>query len=222
MRPIETYLKEIERSLVGSKVDIPLDIKLRVAELILRARKRRQKKRFGLFIILGWKDMWNKYTDVSDSEQDLFAKKRINVLRMGKAEDAPDIAQTLDFDGAILIDDEGDILHSGVMVEGLRPRQVAQKVNPGDYPDLSVQFGFKGKVHTRHLSAISASHVFQPTTVFTMSEETGDLHVFERGRIIHTLSESRLKSAVRSFKAAMRKVRRLPSMLKPPHHGYEG
>jgi DNA integrity scanning protein DisA with diadenylate cyclase activity len=216
MRPIETYLKEIERALSGSEVDIPMDIKLRVAELILLARKRRQKKRFGLFIILGWERTWNASTDVSDAEQDLFAEAELNVMRLPDAptDGSPSIGSTLDFDGAILINDRGDILHSGVMIEGLRPRQVAEKVNPGKYPDLSSQFGFKGKVHTRHLSAIAASYVFQPTTVFTMSEETGDLHVFENGRIAYTLSESRLKGAYRAFRHAIRKVRRLPSMLK--------
>jgi DNA integrity scanning protein DisA with diadenylate cyclase activity len=193
-----------------------MDIKLRVAELMLLARKRRQKKRFGLFIVLGWRREWDASTDVSDSEQDLFATAKLNVLRLPDAprDGSPSIASTLDFDGAILIDAAGDILRSGVMIEGLRPRQVAEKMNPGTYPDLSSQFGFKGKVHTRHLSAIAASYVFRPTTVFTMSEETGDLHVFEGGRIAYTLSESRLKGAYRAFKHAIRKVRRLPSMLK--------
>ncbi len=188
MKPITTHLQDIERALVQSHIAPSVDLKLRVAELILHARESRPGKWFGLFVVLGWKEEWNEFTDISDAKQDIFAKKKKTVKKINiEVYDMKrDIASTLDFDGAILIDVEGTVLHSGVMIEGLRPRIVAQAVHPGSFSDLSEQFGFTGKVHTRHLSAITASYIFQPTTVFTMSEETGDFHMFENGRIVYT------------------------------------
>ena len=90
-----------------------------------------------------------------------------------------------DFDGAILIDKNGQIMHSGIIIEGLRPRVIAEKLNPGKFKDLSEQFGFKGKVHSRHLSAITASYIFKGTSVFTVSEENDSFHIFERGKIVY-------------------------------------
>ncbi len=188
MKPLTTHLQDIERALVQSHSAPSVDLKLRVAELILHARESRPGKWFGLFVILGWKEEWNEFTDISDAKQDIFAKKKKTVKKINiEVYDMKrDIVSTLDFDGAILIDAEGTVLHSGVMIEGLRPRIVAQAVHPGSFSDLSEQFGFTGKVHTRHLSAITASYIFQPTTVFTMSEETGDFHMFENGRIVYS------------------------------------
>ncbi|PJE51594.1 MAG: hypothetical protein COV29_00335 [Candidatus Yanofskybacteria bacterium CG10_big_fil_rev_8_21_14_0_10_36_16] len=186
--PIKTQtvkkLSESSKTLKESKTKLPYDFKMKLIDFIIDLTNR--KKNFGLFIILGWKNKWNNYTDISDSEQDIFDKNKISILDLGhKKTKGHDIETTINFDGAILIDERGDILHSGVMVEGMRPRTVANKVSPGKFKDLSDQFGFQHKVHTRHLSAISASYVFKGTTVFTVSEETNDLHVYENGKIIY-------------------------------------
>lgn len=186
---METRLKGqldgVARSLEASGVDIPLPLKLRTAEMILRIMYRK-RRRFGMFVILGWKNKWRDYLDISDSEQDIFASHRVDLMRgRNGAPQVRDVASTVDFDGAILIDRRGVIIHSGVIIEGLRPRVVARKVNPGNFKDLSEQFGFDTKVHARHLSAITASYVFKGTTVFTVSEETDAFHVFERGTIVH-------------------------------------
>jgi hypothetical protein len=148
-----------------------------------------------LLVILGWHGRLQKFAVTPDASQDLFAGHNIN-RRSGEerprfradshgAEKYRSMAQTLLFDGAILIDRHGNVLHSGVMIEGLRPRQVAAKLNPGNFSDLSAQFGFKEKVHTRHLTAITASHEFKDTTVFTVSEESGTIHIFENGKIVY-------------------------------------
>ena len=169
-----------------SQVALPLSLKIKTAELVLNLMK--HQKNFGLFIILGWQDKWQEYTDVSDSTQDLFVKHHINVADIENHADwYREVESTVGFDGAILIDGNGEIVHSGVMIEGLRPRVVANEINPGQFSDLSDQFGFKRKVHTRHLSAIAASHVFKNTTGFTVSEEANDLHVFEGGKIIYSI-----------------------------------
>jgi hypothetical protein len=184
---LKRQLAAIAVSLKDSKAELPLELKIKMAELVLRLTERR--KSFGLFVILGWKKKWRSHLDISDSQQDIFIKRRLNIMKM-KAEDGKsyrDVASTLDFDGAILVDSEGFIVHSGVFVEGLRPRQVANRLNRGQFKDLSEQFGFKTKVHARHLSAITASYIFKGTTVFTVSEENDDVHIYENGRIMHSL-----------------------------------
>jgi DNA integrity scanning protein DisA with diadenylate cyclase activity len=93
---------------------------------------------------------------------------------------------TINFDGAILIDDYGNILHSGTMIEGLHPRATADKLNPHRTIDLSSQFGFKRKVHMRHITAITSSYFFKDIIVFTISEETNDFHIFKNGKIIYS------------------------------------
>lgn len=169
-----------------SEVALPVSLKMKTAELVFNLM--RDEKNFGLFVILGWQDKWQEYTDISDSTQDIFAKHHINVADIENHTDwYREVESTVGFDGAILIDTSGNIVHSGVMIEGLRPRIVAEKINPGQFKDLSDQFGFKRKVHTRHLSAITASYIFKNTTVFTVSEEANDFHVFETGRIIYSI-----------------------------------
>ena len=173
---------EIIKSLEHSEnTEVPMALKKRVAELILRAREKHAKP-FWLIIIVGWRKRWQGSAVTPDSSQDLFSGR--NILEPA-APGQPRITTTLHFDGAILIDREGNILHSGVMIEGLRPREAAAEINPGEFTDLSVQFGFKQKVHTRHLTAITASHQFKGTTVFTVSEESGRIHIFEDGKIIY-------------------------------------
>lgn len=182
---IQERLERLTQDLQGSAVALPLTMKLRTAELILRLMARRG--RFGLYVILGWQNRWRQYLDRPDSEQDIFAQHRLNLLSLKPGERRRyDVAATVDFDGAILIDKAGYLIHSGVLIEGMRPRFVAEKVNPGRFADLSEQFGFETKVHTRHLTAIASSYVFPGTTVFTVSEETGAFHVFEGGRIIYS------------------------------------
>lgn len=180
-------LVKVEKALKKSpdKTITSLAPKLKLAELVLHLMKR--KRPFGLFVILGWQKKWRKFTDLPDIHQDIFAKRHINIMRIKSGRRRHhDVAATINFDGAILINKRGEVLHSGVMIEGLRPRAVAEKMNPGKFRDLSEQFGFKKKVHTRHLSAIAASYIFKNTTVFTVSEENNALHIFEGGRIIYS------------------------------------
>jgi DNA integrity scanning protein DisA with diadenylate cyclase activity len=181
---LQLRLQAAAKSLEASKIELPLSLKIKTAELILRIMSRR--KNFGLFVILGWKKKWQEYLDISDSKQDIFADHHIDLKRMRPGTHRQyDVSATVNFDGAILIDANGSIIHSGVFIEGLRPRIVAQKINPGHFTDLSEQFGFDTKVHARHLSAITASYIFKGTTVFTVSEENDSFHIFEGGRIIH-------------------------------------
>jgi DNA integrity scanning protein DisA with diadenylate cyclase activity len=141
------------------------------------------EKEFGLFVIFGWEDSLHKdYADVPDMTQDIFDHHEINIFDTTTLDK---ITSTINFDGAILIDCDGKILHSGIVIEGLRPRKLAEALYPNDGAvDLSMRLGFQKKVHTRHLSAIAASWELKGTTVFTISEETRDMHIFENGHII--------------------------------------
>jgi len=185
---VEKTLKKLGKAMSKSKIRLPFLLKKRLSRLILNLMNRRDG--FGLFVILGWQDKWNKFTDMPDSRQDIYTKHRVdlNVMEIGKPDIHYDIESTVNFDGAILINGKGEILHSGIMIEGLRPKEVANKIQPGRFKDLSEQFGFKEKVHLRHLSAISASYIFKGTTVFTVSEESDSFHVFENGRIIYSVT----------------------------------
>lgn len=182
---VEKSLKNIRKAMTKSKVNLSFLLKKRLSRLILRLMNRRDG--FGLFVILGWKNEWNKFTDMPDKGQDIYAKHHVNVMEVGKKDIHYDIESTVNFDGAILVDEKGDILHSGIMIEGLKPHEVADEVRPGKFKDLSEQFGFKTKVHLRHLSAISASYIFKNTTIFTVSEETDACHIFENGKIIYSI-----------------------------------
>ncbi|MBI2064750.1 MAG: adenylyltransferase/cytidyltransferase family protein [Candidatus Yanofskybacteria bacterium] len=181
---VPKVLGELKIVFGESKIKFPEKLRIRTSEIILNLMNR--KKGFGLFVVLGWRGKWNKYTDMPDMKQDIYKKHHQNLLTHYHGH-KHDIETTINFDGAILVDQHGVIVHSGIMIEGLRPKEIAHKVNPGKFNDLSEQFGFKTKVHLRHLSAISASYVFKGTTVFTVSEENNIFHVFENGKIIYSL-----------------------------------
>ena len=171
--------------LARSNIGIPFAIKSKMAELTLSMM--RYRKNFGMFVILGWKDKWQRYADTPDISQDIFVNHHVNIMKITSTrQEKYGIMNTINFDGAILIDDHGNILHSGSMIEGLRPRATADKLNPRRTADLSSQFGFKRKVHMRHIIAITSSYVFKDTIVFTISEETNDFHIFKNGKIIHS------------------------------------
>jgi len=184
---VEKTLKKIENAILKSKISLPFLLKKRLSRLILNLMNRRDG--FGLFVILGWESGWNNLIDMPDNQQDIYGKHSVNlnVMEIGKPDTHYDIETTVNFDGAILVDRNGNILHSGIMIEGLKPKEIANKINHGEFKDLSEQFGFKTKVHLRHLSAISASYVFKNTTVFTVSEENNAFHIFEDGKIIYSI-----------------------------------
>lgn len=182
---VSKTVAKIRQTLKQSKTLASLDNKLKLSEVVLSIMNRRRA--FGLFVILRWQDKWNSFTDTPDSGQDIYKKHHVNLRDLVKEGKHYNVESTLDFDGAILIDKDGNILDSGIIIEGLRPKVVANKINPGKFKDLSEQFGFKGKVHSRHLSAIAASYIFKGTTVFTVSEENDSFHIFENGKIVFSL-----------------------------------
>lgn len=182
---IQKIISETRDIFLKSNIFLPLILKIKTTELVLNLM--RDEKNFGLFVILGWQNKWQEYTDISDITQDIFLAHHVNINEIENHADwYREVESTVGFDGAILIDGAGEIKHSGVILEGLRPRIAADTVNPGQFKDLSEQFGFKQKVHARHLFAITSSYVFKNTTVFTVSEETDAFHIFEGGKIVYS------------------------------------
>ena len=181
---VQKILSELKIVFGKSKIKFPDKLRLKTAEIILKLMNR--KRGFGLFVILGWREKWRNYTDLPDAGQDIYVKHHQNILKHYESHKY-DIETTVNFDGAILIDENGDIVRSGIIIEGLRPHIIADKIYPGHFKDLSDQFGFGEKVHSRHLSAITASYIFKGTTIFTVSEENDSFHVFEGGKIIYRL-----------------------------------
>jgi DNA integrity scanning protein DisA with diadenylate cyclase activity len=178
-------LKRIQSTFSQSRTSLPAPLKSKMAELMIELRM--SKKTFGMFVILGWKPKWRRYADTPDVSQNIFTHRKVNIMEIKNVSQGENsIMDTINFDGAILIDEHGNILHSGAMIEGLCPRALAHKLNPHRTTDLSLQFGFKRKVHMRHITAITSSYIFKNTTAFTISEETNDFHIFENGKIIYS------------------------------------
>jgi len=179
-------LLAIASALATSEVPLKFEYKLRIAAVLLNLR-RDLKRKFGMFVIFGWDEKYReKYTDIPDSTQDIFKKHHFNIFSESETKITSRFRKTVNFDGAILIDEEGNVLDSGVFLVDLNPKKVAEELYPEKRGDLSDRFGFIKKVHTRHLSAIAASYELKNTTVFTVSEETGDFHIFEKGKIVYS------------------------------------
>jgi len=179
-------LLDIASVLTRSAVNLKFEYKLRIAAVLLDLR-RDLKKKFGMFVIFGWDDKYReKYTDIPDSNQDIFKKHHFNIFDASETDISHRLKKTINFDGAILIDADGNVVNSGIFLENLHPTAVAHRLYSKKIGDLSSRFGFVKKVHTRHLNAIAASYEFKETTVFTVSEETGDFHIFEGGNIVYS------------------------------------
>jgi CheY-like chemotaxis protein len=171
---------------VPTGVDYRNYYRLRVAEIMLYL-KNKILFNFGMFVILGWQEKWRKeYASLPDQDQNIFKEHRFSIFRYPTIEVANEFLKTIQFDGAILINERGTVTDSGVFIEGLRPIWVAKELKLAEAEDLSSCFGFRIKVHTRHLSAISASYQLKDTTIYIISKKTDDFRIFENGRIVYS------------------------------------
>ncbi len=165
----------------GNVADV--DLKLKIHSL-LTVLKKEIKKSFGMIVVFGWQKKWNrKYAAFPDITQNIFKRITINLRNNSHSDIAQILKRTLDFDGAILIDEKGNFSASGVYLTNIAPNEVA-KILYSSAVDLSTAFGFKKKVHMRHLAGIAASYILKGTTVFVLSEEDGSLLFFENGKIV--------------------------------------
>lgn len=159
-------------------------LKLRIY-FLLKTLKKQQRRPFGMIIVLGWDNKWyEEYASVLDSDQNLFDEEIFGINEVEDNAVIEKLKKTVDFDGAIFIDNQGHIVASGMYLDNMKPKEVAKILNPDDGKDMSEAFGFKRKVHTRHLISIAASYRLRDTTIFTISEEDGSFRVYENGKII--------------------------------------
>lgn len=183
---IQAEKSELELILANSKTAIPDENKERVYD-ILCDLKTNADKSFGTIVVLGYiplqnsTDDFNEYTAPMD--EDFFKDAKANLL---DADVKQQISKTLEFDGAILIKPDGDILHSGVYLRYKDYVDILEDLNASKIGSLSERFGFSECVGTRHIAAICESYRMPNTTIYIVSEETGAIRIFERGRIIYS------------------------------------
>lgn len=169
-----------------TKDEKELEIKLKIFEILFRLNKRK-KESFGMLVVYNFDEEWfDKFCSFPDVSQNIFKDKKINILKTPLNEIVNIFSLTTDFDGAILINNKGLVLASGVFLENIKAKEVALHLYPQKAEDLSAAFGFKKKVHTRHLTAIALSYVLKNTTVFVISEEDRSIRIFEKGKIIYS------------------------------------
>lgn len=181
------FPKEQEKlvsALLKNESALDIDLKIKIYNLLLALRKD-AKRPFGMLIVLGWQKQWNKkYVGFPDITQNIFRNNKISLRSDSYNDIAQIVKKTMDFDGAILINAKGDFIASGVYLTDIKPQEIAKILHQSTAVDLSTSFGFKRKVHMRHLAGIATSYILKETTVFVLSEEDGSLRIFEEGRIV--------------------------------------
>lgn len=178
-------LKLLNFLIENTNNDLNPEIKLKILN-ILKKLLRRSKINFGMLIVYGWRKEWNNvYASILDETQNLFDDKNYNLENLSYNRAIKIFNRLRKFDGAILINRNGKILASGVYLINLNPLKVLEKLHKKG-SDLSDAFGFKSKVHTRHIIAITASYILNDTTIYTVSEENNIIRIYEKGEIIYS------------------------------------
>jgi len=170
--------------LAHSQDGAPPGLKLKIYQ-VLKLLRRRRRKPFGMLIVLGWKREWDrKFASLPDATQNAFRDRRLDLVGAAEEKILEEFSGIADFDGAILVNQRGQVLASGIYLENVRPKRVAEVMHPEKSQDLSSAFGFVRKVHARHLAGIAASYWLKGSTVFVVSEEDGTIRIFEGGKVI--------------------------------------
>ncbi|MEW5805517.1 MAG: diadenylate cyclase [Patescibacteria group bacterium] len=164
--------------------DQELYLKLKIYSL-LKALQKRRRKEFGFLVVFGWEKQWlEDYASFPDASQNLFSEKQVSLIKLSFDKALEIFSKLSYFDGAVLIGRKGNLVASGVYLENMQPKAVAEKMKLKKTIDLSQAFGFAKKVHTRHLAGIACSYKLPKTTVFVVSEESKVLRIFEKGKIV--------------------------------------
>lgn len=159
----------------------------------LQQLMRRRRTPFGMLIVYGWKKKWfDEYASFPDATQNVFKEKPYDMATHAHDHVLDMLGSTTDFDGAILATNQGKLIASGVYLENIRPKDVAEHMKLPNADDLSSAFGFAKKVHTRHLAGIACSYRLRGTTVYVLSEEQRVLRVFEKGKIVFSTLRSEM------------------------------
>lgn len=204
-------LEILEERLQQSDVEVDINLKRRVYEILADIQYGArpygdtpgQYPMPGMLIILGYDPQ-----DPIHSTHYSIPRKNQNIFRFNtELPDTPEfpipmdimteqakvsIQSTKDYDGAILIEPTGYVIDSGIYLRGIDPVEVLEQMNIPNDRDLSQRFRFKIGVDARHLIAISASYEMPNTTTYTISEETGILRMYEKGRILFSQIEEEI------------------------------
>jgi len=163
--------------------------------LLLRRLMKKRRSSFGMLVVYGWKQQWFKdYASFPDATQNVFHEKAYQLEKHSSEHTLELLMQLSHFDGAVLISQQGILIASGVYLENMKPKEVAQEIASGKADDLSDAFGFARKVHARHLAGIACSYRLQGTTVYTISEEQRILRILENGKIIYSSLSGEVRS----------------------------
>src|ERR1035437_1782151 len=94
-------LRQVETALKKSETKHPITLKMKMTELILDLMQHR--KNFGMFVILGWKNKWQRFADTPDAHQDIFTRHHTNIMKITPTRQKKrGIMNTVNFDGAII------------------------------------------------------------------------------------------------------------------------
>lgn len=188
-------LKILEERLQQSDVGIDINLKKRVYEILLEIQqysaRSSEYKRPGMLIILGYNT--NKddkmYCSEPDKSQNIFKYPTPKPVYLMTEEASRSITSTKDFDGALIINQNGYVTDSCITIKNIDPDAVLEEMGIPNDSDLSRRFGFAVPVHNRHTIAISASWELAKQggiTTYTLSRKTGILRMYESGRILHS------------------------------------
>jgi hypothetical protein len=111
-------------------------------------------------------------------------------------------------DGAVVVGVDGKVLRVGAQLTKLDTKEIL-KERRKEYGNLGSPgrlLGFASDVGTRHTSALVASYQHEGSKVITLSEENGDIRVYEQGRIVASSNANdrihELKKIKRPLKAS--------------------
>lgn len=183
-RIVQEELKLLEEELKKSNVATDINLKKRVYEIlsdIQYGANQGHYPRSGMLIVLGYNHNSLYYSE-PDKTQNIFQDKPHTMTEGAKKR----IKSTKNFDGAILINPQGYVTDSGIYLRNIDPVAVLEDMGIENDKDLSSRFGFIDKVHARNLIGISASYIMEGTTTYALSQETGVIRVFEKGKILYS------------------------------------
>lgn len=88
-------------------------------------------------------------------------------------------------DGAVIVDNSGKVVRVGAQLINLDTRKLLRERKREYGKEHPAKLlGFSEDVGTRHTSAIVASYKHADTRIITLSEESGDIRIYENGRIL--------------------------------------
>ena len=173
--------------------------KQRVLEILTELRDSyiHDEEEFGMIVILGYLPYcigYNgekegdgiRYEEFIDSTMNRNLFRRPIKLSDGRALGVM-YASTIgkEDDGAILVSPDGIITNSGVYLE-VTPKKLLRDLDIPNNTDISTKYGFRQNVGTRHLNSIAVSGRMPTTTVFSLSESSGEIRAFEKGKIVYS------------------------------------